>query len=338
MIKEAMLYEELGDNLVHCYLCAHQCRIGSSKFGFCGVRQNAGGQLNTLVYAEAIAANVDPIEKKPLYHFFPGTASYSIATAGCNFKCGFCQNWQISQVSKKDGLEVGNSPGYELLPEDIVKKAKASGSKSISYTYTEPTIFFEYAYETAKLAKKAGLYNIFVTNGYMTKEALETINPYLDAANVDLKSFREEFYTENCQGHLQPVLDSIKLMKDLGIWVEVTTLVIPGQNDSEEELKDIAQFIAGVGEEIPWHLSRFSPDYKFVDRDFTPLEILKKAYDIGKAAGLRYVYLGNVLEEVDTHCYNCGKSLVKRVGSGISENRIKNGKCSFCGIILDGKY
>jgi len=339
MIKEAMLYERLEGGSVHCFLCAHQCRIGLSKFGACGVRQNIDGKLNTLVYAEAIAANIDPIEKKPLYHFFPGTASYSIATAGCNFKCGFCQNWQISQVSKRAGSGAGDSLGYKLLPEDIVKKAKLGGSKSISYTYTEPTIFFEYAYETAKLAKEEGLYNVFVTNGYMTKEALEAINPYLDAANVDLKSFREEFYAENCQGYLQPVLDSIKLMKDLSVWVEVTTLVIPGQNDSERELKDIAEFIANTGREIPWHISRFHPDYKFVDRNTpTPIETLKMAYEAGKAAGLRYVYLGNVLEETDTYCYNCGKSLVKRAGLGISENNIKNSKCTFCGVVVDGVY
>jgi len=243
-----MLYEKLEENKVHCHLCAHQCKIGLSNFGICGVRQNIDGKLNTLVYAEAIAAHIDPIEKKPLYHFIPGTGSYSIATIGCNFKCGFCQNWQISQVSKKEGIIAGQ----RLLPQEIVEEAKLENCKSIAYTYTEPTVFFEYAYDTAKLASKEGIKNVFVTNGYMTKEALETINPYLDAANVDLKSFREEFYTKICKGHLQPVLDSIKLMKKLNIWLEVTTLVVSGQNDSREELNDIAQFVASVGKE--WRL------------------------------------------------------------------------------------
>ena len=290
MIREAMFYEKGEAEGVDCYLCAHKCKIASGQFGFCGVRQNIQGTLNTLVYAETAAANIDPIEKKPLYHFLPGSLSFSIATIGCNFRCGFCQNWQISQVARQESpREV-----YELMPEKIVEEAKARRCESISYTYTEPTIFFEYAYDTAKLAKQAGLKNVFVTNGYMSKEALETINPYLDAANVDLKSFREEFYIKNCQSHLQPVLDSIKLAKKLGIWIEITTLIIPGQNDSDSELSDIAGFVASVGKDIPWHISRFHPDYRFLNQDPTPVESLRKAEDLGRRAGLRYVYLGNV--------------------------------------------
>lgn len=334
MVKEARLYEKLDKKRVHCYLCAHHCKISPSQFGLCGVRQNKEGTLYTLVYAQASAAHIDPIEKKPLYHFFPGTTAYSIATVGCNFKCGFCQNWRISQVSKKDVESLGST----LMPEEIVQEAQEKGCKSISYTYTEPTIFFEYAYDTARLAKAKGLYNNFVTNGYMTKEALSTIRPYLDAANVDLKSFREEFYVKNCQGHLQPVLDSLKYMKELGIWVEITTLVIPGQNDSEQELKDIAQFIAALGKDIPWHISRFHPDYKFLNYKATSLEILKKAEMLGKAAGLRYVYLGNVLEDSDTYCYNCGRLLVKRVYFDVFQNNIKKGKCSFCGTAIEGVF
>jgi pyruvate formate lyase activating enzyme len=334
MIKEAMLYEKLEDNKVHCYLCAHQCRMLPSSFGICGVRQNIEGTLNTLVYGEAIAANIDPIEKKPLYHFLPGTGSYSIATIGCNFKCGFCQNWQISQVSKTEGI----TGGRRLMPQEIVQEAKLEDCQSIAYTYTEPTIFFEYAYDTAKLAKEAGLKNVFVTNGYMSKEALETINPYLDAANVDLKSFRDEFYSEICKGRLQPVLDSIKLMKELGIWVEVTTLVVPGQNDSREELKDIAQFIASTGKEIPWHISRFHPNYKFLDQEATPVKTLKMAFEIGKEAGLKFVYLGNVLEGNDTFCCECSKLLVKRDYFAVTQNHIKDGKCSFCGAVIEGVF
>jgi len=290
MTQEAMFYNKVEGKEAQCYLCAHNCKIALGQFGFCGVRQNIQGVLNTLVYAEVIAANVDPIEKKPLYHFLPGSMSFSIATKGCNFRCGFCQNWQISQASGQNkAREV-----YKMIPERIVEEAKKNHCQSISYTYTEPTIFFEYAYDIAKVAKQAGLKNIFVTNGYMSKEALETISPYLDAANIDLKSFREKFYVENCKGHLQPVLDSIKLAKKLGVWIEITTLIIPGHNDSASELSDIAGFIASVGKDIPWHISRFHPDYHFLSEKMTPIETLKKAEDLGKKAGLDYVYLGNV--------------------------------------------
>ena len=290
MMQEAMFYNKVEGKEAQCYLCAHNCKIALGQFGFCGVRQNIQGVLNTLVYAQVIAANVDPIEKKPLYHFLPGSMSFSIATVGCNFRCGFCQNWQISQASGQNkAREV-----YKMIPERIVEEAKKNHCQSISYTYTEPTIFFEYAYDIAKVAKQAGLKNIFVTNGYMSREALETISPYLDAANIDLKSFREKFYVENCKGHLQPVLDSIKLAKKLGVWIEITTLIIPGHNDSASELSDIAGFIASVGKDIPWHISRFHPDYHFLNQKLTPIETLKKAEDLGKKAGLDHVYLGNV--------------------------------------------
>ena len=340
-----MLYERKEEENVHCYLCAHNCKIASGHFGFCGVRQNTQGTLNTLVYAEVIAANIDPIEKKPLYHFLPGSVSFSIATIGCNFRCGFCQNWQISQASRRshpfrDKRNQKDNPqgGHELMPEKIVAQAKARHCKSISYTYTEPTIFFEYAYDTAKLAKEAGLKNNFVTNGYMSREALKTISPYLDAANIDLKSFREEFYLKNCQSHLQPVLDSIKLAKELGIWIEVTTLIIPGQNDSESELSDIAGFIASLGKDIPWHLSRFHPDYEFLNQKPTPVESLKRAEGIGKKAGLRYVYIGNISEDSDTYCYNCQKLLIRRSYFDLVENNISEGKCQWCGKVSDGVY
>ncbi len=335
MKKEAMLYERIENKRVHCYLCAHECKIADSKLGVCGVRQNIDGSLYTLVYAQAIAANIDPIEKKPLYHFLPGSSSYSIATIGCNFKCGFCQNWQISQVSMKNGAIVS---GRELKPEQVVEEARRHGCASISYTYTEPTIFFEYAYDTARLAKAAGLYNVFVTNGFMTKPALNTIRPYLDAANVDLKSFSDDFYKSNCKGRLQPVLDSIAYMKELAIWVEVTTLVIPGENDSDEELEEIAGFIASLDQGIPWHISRFRPDYEFSDRAATPLETLRKAKGIGRKQGLRYVYLGNVFEDNDAYCYNCNALLVKRTYMGTEKLNLKNGRCPSCGTQIDGVW
>ena len=334
MLKEAMLYEKLGDGKAHCYLCSHHCKISPGKFGICGVRQNKDGKLYTLVYGDVIASHIDPIEKKPLYHFFPGSFSYSIATIGCNFKCSFCQNWQISQVSKRDNSISGDN----VKPEDIVAQAKRNGSKSISYTYTEPTIFFEYAYDVARFAKKEGIYNNFVTNGYMTKEALEAIKPYLDAANIDLKAFSEDFYTRFCKAHLEPVLDSIRLMKKMGMWVEITTLLIPGHNDSDTQLKAIAEFIASIDKGMPWHISKFHPDYKYLNAQPTPIEALKIAKKIGMDAGLRYIYLGNVLEGNDTYCYNCKSVLVKRIVFDVVQNNIKDGKCPKCGAEIDGIF
>lgn len=331
MKKEALLYEKLDANYIKCKLCSHRCKIAPGKTGICGVRKNERGILYTTVYGSAIAANVDPIEKKPFYHFLPGSSAFSIATVGCNFRCGFCQNWQISQVRDSDYYRA-----YQLEPRKIIESALRANCASISYTYTEPTIFFEYAYNTAILAKENGLCNNFVTNGYMTKEAIDLIAPYLDAANVDLKSFRDEYYRKICKARLEPVLESIKYMKELNIWIEVTTLVIPGENDSEEELNDIAEFLAKLDPEIPWHISRFHPDYQFTDHEATPLETLKKAYRIGQDHGLRYIYLGNVLEGNDTICYNCGKTLIKRWYYSIVENNIKEGKCRFCGSEIAG--
>lgn len=336
MIKEAMLYRQLSGGKVECYLCSHFCQIADSKFGICGLRQNRGGKLYTHVFGEVVAAHVDPIEKKPLYHFLPGSTSFSIATIGCNFRCPFCQNWQISQASKKDEETLG---GYRLMPGEVITQAQAHHCQSISYTYTEPTIFFDYAYETAKLAKEAGLANIFVTNGYMSSEALQTIQPYLDACNVDLKSFQEEFYKKICRAHLNPVLDSIRLMKKLGIWVEVTTLIVPGLNDSLQELKKIAHFLNSLDSNIPWHISRFHPDYQYTDSQATPLETLRRAYSIGKKAGLHYIYIGNVLgESEDTICPNCGKVLIQRQGYFIGKNKIKDSKCPYCDAHIAGVF
>lgn len=323
-----MLYHSLDELKVACDLCSHRCKISPSKFGICGVRQNRDGKLFSLVYGEIIAAHVDPIEKKPLYHYMPGSRAFSVATMGCNFRCPFCQNWQISQRSKRKE-EPMLSQYYS--PEEIVHSAKTQNCQSISYTYTEPTIYFELAYDTAKLAKSEGLGNSFVTNGFMTAEALEVINPYLDACNVDLKSFDERFYKEMCQAHLEPVLDSIRLMKKLDIWVEITTLIIPGQNDSEHEMTEIARFIAGVDPEIPWHISRFHPDYNYTETHGTPIETLRKACAIGKSEGLRYIYIGNVMgESEDTVCPGCHKSLIKRTGFHTGYNKIVDGKCPYC--------
>ena len=334
MIREASLWEKLDNQKVHCFLCAHECIISPDRVGVCGVRKNLQGTLNTMIYADIVAANIDPIEKKPLYHFVPGSRSYSVATIGCNFKCGFCQNWQISQASLKNG----SASRHDALPEQIVREAKNNRCRSISYTYTEPTIFFEYALDTAKLAREEGLYNVFVTNGYMTRQALVAVKPYLDAANVDLKSFSHDYYRKNCKARLQPVLDTISNMKSMDIWVEVTTLVIPGENDSDEELKQIADFIAGVDRMIPWHISRFHPDYEFIDYKATPLESLQRARDIGRQSGLHHIYLGNVTEGSNTVCYQCGNSIVERNYMSLNKILIKNGRCPYCDSLIPGVW
>jgi pyruvate formate lyase activating enzyme len=336
MRKKAMLWKKLDGDRVHCYLCSHHCRIDPDGFGFCGMRQNVGGELYTYAYGEVAASGVDPIEKKPLYHFLPGTYAYSIATVGCNFRCSFCQNWTISQQSAKDG----DTGGRAMTPEEVVSVALRNNCRSISYTYTEPTVFFEYAYDTARIAKEKGLCNTFVTNGYMTKEAIEKIGPYLDAANVDLKFFKDELYGKMCKASLQPVLDSIQNMKNRGIWVEVTTLIIPGKNDSDDQLRGIAGFLARTGKEIPWHISRFHPDYKFTDEAATPIEAMERAVEIGKEEGIEYIYLGNVMARGETICPGCGRVLIERTGftAKIFEDFLEDGKCGKCGAAIEGVW
>ncbi len=337
MVHEAILWSADKNRRVVCALCAHRCVIAAGGWGVCGVRENREGRLITHAYGELIAANVDPIEKKPFYHFLPGTSSLSVAAAGCNFRCGFCQNWQISQLSAKDAISHGG--GQAMTPAEIVRAARARHCRSVSYTYTEPTIFFEYALDTARLAKTAGLANTFVTNGFMTAEALEAVKPYLDAANVDLKSFRDETYKKVCKGRLQPVLDSIALMRTLGVWVEVTTLVVPGMNDGEDELRDIARFLAGVDRDMPWHLSRFHPDYEFTDRGATPVSLLQRAEGWGREAGLRYVYIGNVAAGEDiTACPQCGAEIIRRRGFFVESDRIAGGRCPDCGTRIAGVF
>ncbi len=336
MTREALLYAARPGRKVVCALCAHRCVILPGKSGVCAVRENREGKLETHVYGEVCAAHVDPIEKKPFYHYRPGTTSLSIATVGCNFRCGFCQNWQISQAARESRRALR---GQKFAPAEVVREAVDRGCASISYTYTEPTIFFEYAYDTARLAKEAGLGNNFVTNGYMTGEALRMIRPYLDAANVDLKAFRDETYRKVCGARLEPVLATIRLMRELGVWVEVTTLVVPGLNDSAVELREIAAFIVDVDQDIPWHISRFHPDYDYTDAPPTPMDTLNRTLEIGKTAGLRHVYLGNVLGQgEDTVCVGCGRTLIRRHGFFIKENRLAKGRCPDCGTSLAGVF
>lgn len=327
--REALLYEQTNDGRVRCHLCHHQCVIADGREGICHVRANRGQVLVTLVYGRSIVHHVDPMEKKPLFHFHPGSTAYSIGTPGCNFRCRWCQNWEISQAPREQHL----ISGQVLPPEEIVSAATASGCGSIAYTYTEPTVFFEYAYDTARLARKAGLNNVFVTNGYLTRQALEAFHPLLDAANVDLKAFRDHTYRKHVGARLQPVLESMKQMKQMGVWLEVTTLVIPGINDDPSELGEAAAFIAEeLGTSTPWHLSRFFPMYQMTTVPTTPLSSLRAIAQIGRQAGLRYVYLGNVSEDSNTYCHRCGELLIRRSLLEVTEQHVDtSGCCPRCG-------
>ena len=333
-MKEAYLYEKLNNNRVQCNLCSFRCKLSEGYKGICEVRKNEDGTLYTLVYGKTIAKAVDPIEKKPLFHFLPGTKSFSIATVGCNFRCLYCQNWEISQYPRERNAIIGE----DYPPESVVEDAIATGSKSIAYTYTEPTIFFEYAIDTAKIAKERGLKNIFVTNGYMTKEAIDAMAGLIDAANVDLKSFSDAYYLQICGGaRVKPVLESIEYMKKKGIWVEVTTLIIPEVNDDPAEIMEIAEFIKSVDPAIPWHVSRFHPAYKFDNVMPTAVEVVRNIRQIGKSVGLKYVYTGNIPGDdgEHTYCPNCGELLIARYGFEIVANTIKDGKCPKCGEKID---
>jgi pyruvate formate lyase activating enzyme len=333
---QAYLWQSEADNIVRCNLCNHRCTIKPGRRGKCGVRENRAGSLETLVYGKLVAHNVDPIEKKPLFHFLPGSLSYSIATVGCNFKCRFCQNADIAQMPADRG---GMIIGEPIAPEAVVDAAERQHCATISYTYTEPTVFFEFALDTAKLAHARGIKNVFVSNGYMTAEALEMIAPYLDAANVDLKAFTKEFYKTICGAKLRHVKDTLKRMRAAGVWVEVTTLIVPGLNDDADQLRALAAFIAEeLGTDTPWHVSRFHPTYRMTDRPPTPVKTLLSARKIGLGAGLKYVYTGNIPGEggENTICYQCGETLIERWGFQVSANRIKNDQCSRCGAAIHG--
>lgn len=334
-MKEALFYQAGSENKVTCNLCSHHCSIKSGKRGICGVRENRDGILYSLVYGQLVAENTDPIEKKPLFHFLPGSRSYSISTVGCNFHCLHCQNYNISQYPH---LFEGRISGTVRAPEEVVASAEKSGCQSISYTYVEPTIFYEFARDCSVLAHAKGIKNVFVSNGYMTPEVTRDLAPLLDGINIDVKAFTDDFYKKVCKARLQPVLDTVALMYELGVWVEVTTLVIPGLNDSPDELQEIARFIRGVDPAIPWHVTAFHPTYKLTDRNQTPVETLQKARDIGLAEGLRYVYEGNVpgLGGENTFCPACGAEIISRYGFSITGVRVDQGKCSQCGEGIEG--
>lgn len=335
-MQRAQLWKTLDEKTVHCLLCSHFCRIPDGERGRCGVRENHGGTLYTLVYDHIAALNLDPVEKKPLFHFYPGTSTLSFGTMGCNLNCSFCQNYSLS-MTPKDGGEVR---GQKISPEEMVDAALASKAASISYTYSEPTIFFEIMKETAVIAHKKGLKNIMVSNGFMSPQCLEELEGLIDAANIDLKAYTEEFYTERCGAKLKPVLDNIKRIHTMGWWLELTTLVIPGLNDSEEELAKIARFIAeDVSPEVPWHVSRFHPTYKLTDRPPTPVATLETAWKVGKEAGLHYVYVGNMPghDGERTLCPACGDVVLNRTGFSTSKKMLTAGSCASCNAPVAGR-
>ncbi len=342
-MKEAKLYQKLEDKKVQCLLCHHFCQLADGQLGICGVRQNIQGKLMSLNYGHLITEAIDPIEKKPIFHLLPGSLSYSIATIGCNLRCDNCQNWTISQYSK---LEIRNSklelPGYDVTPEETITKAIEAGCQSIAYTYTEPTIFFEFALDCMKLARQNGLKNIWVSNGYMSKQCLDEILPYLDAINVDLKFFDEKIYLKNCGCHLPPILDNLKYLykdsrfktQDSKLILEITTLLIPGLTDVNNQPQKIAEFIAQeLSPNVPWHISRFSPDisYKMQNGQDTPLKLINRAYELGKRAGLNYIYVGNIWnnEHESTYCPQCGALVIKRLGYQIKA-LTPDGHCPKC--------
>lgn len=367
-LQAALYYEAMPDQFVRCTLCPHDCKIAPDHRGVCGVRINHDGRLFTRVGNRIVSAEVDPIEKKPLFHFLPGSTAYSIATVGCNLRCRFCQNWTISQWPKLTELtDRGNEArpgvsehpadewcaemeppearwgvGTKVVPSEVVAEAERTGCRIIAYTYTEPTIFYELALTTAQLASAAGLGNIFVTNGFISLDPLREIAPYLGGANIDLKSFRDSYYKKLCGARLEPVLAAIREYKRLGVWIELTTLLIPGLNDEDGELRDIARFVkAELGEDVPWHISRFFPAYKMEHWQETPIRSLLRAREIGREEGLHYVYLGNVPQEEEaehTICPGCGTVVIRRWGFTVVENRLQAGRCPDCHRLVAGRW
>lgn len=349
-MKRATLFTKLPNQNVRCLACSWYCPIAPGRMGVCGTRLNKRGTLYSLVYGHAIGLHLDPVEKKPLHHFLPGSKLLSLGTVGCNFGCLFCQNWEMSQINKAQSLglraQISKPEAQSLLiglidkmsttisPKRMVEMAIEEGADGIAYTYNEPAIFVEYAHDIAQLAKKKGLVNVYVSNGFESKEAFEYVSPYLDAINIDLKSFRSEFYLKICKGKLEPVKENIKRFFGAGIETEVTTLVIPGHNDSQEELSEIANFLVNISPDIPWHVSAFYPAYRMLDTPPTPHETLVRAYEIGQKAGLKYVYAGNVpdWERSSTYCPNCKALLIRRINYQVEILALdrQGGRCLKC--------
>ncbi len=322
---------EGGD--IQCELCPHRCRVAKGKRGICRVRENREGKYYSLVYGNPCAVHLDPIEKKPLFHVLPGTASFSLATAGCNFQCKFCQNWEISQAFPEDVY------AYEVPPEVIVEKAKEIHARSIAYTYVEPTIFYEYMFAIGQLTKKEGLLNVTHSNGFINPDPLKNLCKVLDAANIDLKGFTENFYHELCGGELTPVLETLKTLKKERVHLEITNLIIPTKNDDLAVLKEMCLWIKKeLGADTPIHFSRFYPLYKLKNLPPTPVSTLEKAREAASSAGLEYVYVGNIPGHAaeNTFCPKCKKMIIQRTGYMVGEINLKNGKCRYCGKPIPG--
>ncbi len=332
-LKEASFYKKLDNEMVKCLLCPRRCLISEGQRGGCRVRINKGGKLFTLTYGYPCTWHIDPVEKKPLFHVLPGSSVFSIASAGCNLKCKFCQNWTISQTTPE------HTYNYNLPPEEVVAAAKRKKCPSIAYTYTEPTSFYEYMLDIAKAARKEKILNLFHSCGYINPEPLKGLAPYLDGGNVDLKGFSKDFYQKACSAELQPVLETLKILKSEGVWIEITNLVIPTLNDEPEQIRKMCIWIKdNLGKDVPLHFSRFHPEYKIRNLPPTPVKTLEKAYRIAKEVGLHYVYIGNVPGHPaeNTYCPKCGKLLIERKGYLIVRNNIKEGACKFCGEAIPG--
>lgn len=340
MSSLAWLSHKLEDGRIACEACNQHCKLSEGEYGICGIRKVEEGELYLLTYGLAAAVNVDPIEKKPMFHFLPGSQVFSFGTVGCNFSCKFCQNADISQYPKDHHHDIF---GSSLPPQRAVDLALEYGCQSIAYTYNEPVVFFEYTYDTARIAHEAGLKNIYVTSGYETHKALDTIEPFLDGMNIDIKGFDQSFYKDICGASLKPVLDTIEYAHKKGIWIETTTLLIPGKNDSDEEIRKIAEFQASLDPSMPWHISAFHPMYKMLDVPRTPPATLRRAYEIGKEAGLKYVYVGNLDDKSreTTYCPSCQKPLIDRhghIGQFVLNHLVNLNECSYCSTRIEGVW
>ncbi len=326
MVKGARFYEKLDRERVWCHLCPHNCKINPGGYGICRVRQNLAGNLYTINYGMVTSGGVDPMEKKPLYHFYPGSNILSVGTFGCNFRCGFCQNWEIAQGE--------SPPARELTPEELVDLAlearEKSGSVGIAYTYSEPMVWYEFIYDTARLAGEKGLKNVLVTNGFVQKEPLLELLPFVEAMNIDVKAFTGDFYRQVCSGRLEPVLKTVELAQGK-YHLEITNLIVPGMNDSDQEITALVDWLASVDSKIPLHLSRYFPQYEF-DEPATPLETMERAYEIASEK-LNYVYVGNAWElaKNDTFCPECGALLIDRSGYAVQSKGLDGALCRKCG-------
>jgi pyruvate formate lyase activating enzyme len=338
MLHKAQLTRSLKGQAVQCHVCEHYCTLQSGDWGKCGVRVNREGTVYLTVYGEAVAAHIDPIEKKPLFHFLPSTGALSVGTYGCNFTCQWCQNWQMSQVRQREPQALGAD---DLSPEQIVDICRSRDIPTIAYTYNEPTVFFEYTYDTAKLAHERGIKNVYVSNGFMTEELLDVLTPYLDGINIDLKGFTEALYEDYVGARLAPVKRNIThLAQEADVWVEVTTLIIPDLNDADAELRAIAQWLVETDPQIPWHVTAYYPTHRMRDRPRTPPSTLQRAYDIGKEAGLAYVYVGNVPDATreNTYCPVCDELLIKRMGYSTRTTWKTPGSCPNCNADIAGVW